>query len=301
MKFGSRCGRRGVPRGETDGRKTQRKDRRTVTDLSFALNHMAAPKLPLGAFLDLAREMGVEGVEIRNDLDGNAILDGTSAETVRREAEARGLTILSINALQRFNMWSEARAREAQQLAAYARDCGAKALVLVPVNDTAYRPAEAERLAGLRQALSALDRILGAAGLIGFVEPLGFEECSLRLKREAVDAIDELGLGARFRLVHDTFHHHLSGETETFPTRTGLVHISGVEDTQTPLNQIRDRHRVLVGPVDILGNATQIEGLLGSGYSGPLSFEPFAATVHDLPDIKGALKGSMAFLEASLG
>ena len=33
-----------------------------------------------------------------------------------------------------------------------------------------------------------------------------------------------------FRLVHDTFHHHLAGEAAIFPELTGLVHISGVDD-----------------------------------------------------------------------
>ena len=213
----------------------------------------------------------------------------------------RGLTILSINALQRFNDWTEARAEEARALADYAGRCGARALVLVPVNDSGWQTPPEERRAGLRRALSGLAPILAGAGILGLVEPLGFEICSLRSKREAVAAIDELGLGDRFRLVHDTFHHHLAGEPELFPERTGLVHISGVEDRAVPLAELRDAHRVLVGPADMIGNAAARSGRCSAGgYRGPVSFEPFAASVHADPDIAGALRGSIDHLAAAL-
>ena len=73
--------------------------------LRFALNHMVAPQLDLRSFFQLARDVGVTDVEIRNDIAGKAIIDGTSAATVRALAEEAGVTILTINALQRFNRW----------------------------------------------------------------------------------------------------------------------------------------------------------------------------------------------------
>jgi 2-keto-myo-inositol isomerase len=208
--------------------------------------------------------------------------------------------ILSINALQRFNEWGPAREREAALLAAYARDCGAKALVMCPVNSREDRRSEAQRADDLRRSLAALVPILGDHGILGLVEPLGFEESSLRLKRVAVDAIDAVGGAAVFRLVHDTFHHFLAGETELFPERTGLVHISGVEDRNLPRDAIRDAHRVLVGPGDLMGNVGQIRALLASGYRGPFSFEPFAESVQSLRDQAGALRESMAFVRRGL-
>jgi 2-keto-myo-inositol isomerase len=133
-------------------------------------------------------------------------------------------------------------------------------------------------------------------GLTGLVEPLGFAESSLRFKREAVAAIDELGASS-FRLVHDTFHHAVAGEEDIFPARTGLVHISGVDDPALPLRSLRDGHRVLVGPRDRLGTAGQLRRLLDGGYGGYVSFEPFAESVHALAGIKGALAESMAVLD----
>jgi 2-keto-myo-inositol isomerase len=267
--------------------------------LSFAINHMAAPAKSFAELVELARALGLDQVEIRNDLKGVPISDGTAPERIREVAEAGGVRILSINALQRFIDWNDARAAEAEALARYAQGCGAQALVLCPVNDVRYRLTEGERRDRLRQALRGLAPILAEAGISGLVEPLGFEESSLRLKADAVEAIEDLDLGERFRLVHDTFHHYLAGEVRMFPDWTALVHISGVDDESLPLSRIRDEHRILVGPDDILGNIGQIVALM-EGYSGPYSFEPFAASVHASRDIAGALERSMHLIDREL-
>jgi 2-keto-myo-inositol isomerase len=266
----------------------------------FALNHITSPGLRFADFLKLAGQLGVDAVEIRNDLRGVEIGDGTPAAEVRRAAKAAGVEILSINALQRFNEWGPAREREAVELAAYARDCGARALVMCPVNSREDTRGAMQRVDDLRRSLAALVPILGDHGILGLVEPLGFAESSLRLKRVAVEAIDAVGGGAVFRLVHDTFHHFLAGETELFPERTGLVHISGVEDRSLPHDAIRDAHRVLVGPGDLTDNVGQIEALRAGGYRGPFSFEPFAESVQTLRDQAGALRASMAFVRQGL-
>ncbi|MBB6484465.1 TIM barrel protein [Rhizobium lusitanum] len=270
-----------------------------MSSIRFALNHMCAPSMTLESFFAAAKELGIDNVEIRNDLAGNAILDGTPARAVRELAVRQGLTITSINALQRFNEWNDERAGEAAELIDYARDCGAKALVLVPVNDGSGREPDVRR-ANLRKALSALKPMLEAAGIVGLVEPLGFEICSLRLKSEAADAIEELGATSTFRLVHDTFHHHLAGEAATFPQLTGLVHISGVSDPDVSVADMRDPHRVLVDAEDRLDNVGQLRSLLSAGYAGPASFEPFASAVHALKEPIGALKESMAYIKGQL-
>ena len=264
--------------------------------LNFGLNHMAAPAKSYEALFDLANELGISDVEIRNDLAGQAILDGTKASVVGAAAKSRGLKIISINALQRFNDWSPKRADEAKALADYAKECGALALVMCPVNDTAWQPETTERLAKLRAALQGLMPILADAGITGLVEPLGFVECSLRLKSEAVAAIDAVGGAARFKLVHDTFHHFVAGERDMFPLRTGLVHISGVDDAAVGADVMRDPHRVLVDGRDTIDNVGQIKALMAGGYSGPVSFEPFSDKVHQIKDIAAALSVSMAFI-----
>jgi 2-keto-myo-inositol isomerase len=267
--------------------------------ISYALNHMVAPRKSVAELMELASTLGLDQVEVRNDLDGVPIRDGTPPARIRAEAEAAGVRILSINALQRFNDWNDARASEAQALARYAQGCGAQALVLCPVNDVNYRVAKSERLGKLRDALRALAPILEGAGITGLVEPLGFEESSLRFKADAIETIEELGLKERFRIVHDTFHHYLSGETRMFPEWTGLVHISGVDDPDLPLDQMRDAHRGLIEGDDTLGNVGQIIALM-KGYDGAYSFEPFAASVHATDDVAGSLEKSIRWIDREI-
>ncbi|MBV1703150.1 MAG: TIM barrel protein [Hyphomicrobiales bacterium] len=268
--------------------------------LNFALNHMVAPSRDHQSFFDLAQQSGLKEVEIRNDLDGVALKDGTPAVQVGADAKKRGLSIISINALQKFNLWNDARAEEARELARYARDCGAQALVLCPVNDVDWQPEANVRLQYLRVALLGLAPILREFKITGLVEPLGFVECSLRLKREAVEAIDATGTAEVFKLVHDTFHHVVAGETDMFPQRTGLVHISGVEDANVPVTSMRDMHRVFVGQTDFIDNVRQMRQLLAAGYRGPFSFEPFARQVHELSDIGAAVSASCQLIENEL-
>jgi 2-keto-myo-inositol isomerase len=103
-----------------------------------------------------------------------------------------------------------------------------------------------------------------------------------------------------FRLVHDTFHHHIAAEAAIFPGRTGLVHISGVTDGSVPLSDLRDSHRVLVDGADRIGNIAQIRSLRAGGYAGPLSFEPFSAAVHASRTLEADLAASMSFITAAM-
>lgn len=266
-----------------------------AAELRFAINHMSAPQLDLPGLMQLAARLGAPEVEIRNDIAGRAIMDRTPAEEVRRMAAEAGVSILTINALQRFNDWNDERHAEASALIGYARDCGAGAIVLVPTNDGSGRD-EGDRQRRLRTALKGLRPLLAWHGVMGLVEPLGFESCSLRSKREAVEAIEDTGGATVFRLTHDTFHHALAGEDEVFAEWTGLVHISGVADPGVPLPQMRDAHRGLVDSKDRIGNLRQIARLRQAGYAGPFSFEPFAEDIRRLADPEAALRESMKFI-----
>ena len=261
--------------------------------MRFAINHITAPKLSLEAFFATARELGLTEVEIRNDLPDVVGTVGPAA--VKAAAEKAGVTIISINALYPFNVWSGDLPARAVAMADYAAASGAKALVMCPLNDGT--PVSFDDLV---TALKAMKPILRERGLTGFAEPLGFPISSLRTKAEAIRAIDAAGGGDVYRLVHDTFHHHLAGETEFFPERTGLVHISGVIDPAVSVADMLDAHRVLVDGGDRLENIAQIRTLEAAGYRGPYSFEPFATEVHELKDPAAAVKGSIDYISRAL-
>lgn len=267
----------------------------------FSLNRMSAPRMPFDQYVEMCKRLGVAAIEIRNDLDDVEINDGTPATAVRAATEAAGLKILSINALQRFEQWSDDRADEAKALADYAVQCGARSLVLCPTNSRSDSRSPDTRHADLVRALVELKPILQARDLLGLIEPLGFEECALSRKSDAVKGIYAAAGERVFHLVHDTFHHHLSGEDIFYPDLTGLIHISGVEEVGLPVDRMRDGHRVLVGNADRLGNIRQLKVLIERGYRGAFSFEPFAMEISEATDIEKRLRASIDYVRAALG
>ena len=264
--------------------------------MKFALNHMVAPRLYYNEFFDLALSLGVTAVEIRNDIP-TAKMGNKNAKAIAKLASEKGITIINVNALQRWNQWSKVKADEANKLAEYTALTGAKNLILVPTNDKKFRPSHEARLDGLREALSHLKAILKDHGLIGCVEPLGFEECSLRLKAEAIAAIDAVGGTKRFKLTHDTFHHFVAGENDVFADRTALIHVSGVTDKSHTAATMRDAQREMLDVNDMIDNRGQVKRLMDAGYDGYVSFEPFAPSVHRDAAIARTISRSMDYLE----
>lgn len=246
-----------------------------------SLNRICCPNLGIREFLAAAARWGFSGVELRNDLAGGNITDDLSPQETLEAARREGVAIVSINALQRFNDGRpEAHMEELTALASLAKDLGGAALVLCPVNDREDKRSEEERQAHTAEALKAYAPVLREYGVTGLVEPLGFSISSLRTKEAAVRAIDASGQEG-YRLVHDSFHHFLAGEEAIYPARTGLIHISGVENP-APLETIGDGDRILIGPGDRMGNKEQLQGMIRGGYAGPISYEAFSPAVQNL-------------------
>lgn len=261
--------------------------------MEFAINHICTPKKALEEFFEMTKALGCNKVEIRNDLPD--VVGTRTPEEVKLAADAVGIEILSINALYPFNVWSGDLPERAVAMADYAAACGAKALVMCPLND-----GNDIAFDDIVEALKAMKPILDARGLTGLVEPLGFPISSMRKKATAIEAIKAAGGEGTYKLMHDTFHHHLAREDEFFPEWTGLVHISGVNDPAIAVDDMLDDHRVIVDRADRLENISQIKALIAAGYSGPFSFEPFAAEVHDLADGQAALAESIAYIKGQL-
>jgi len=102
----------------------------------FALNRIAAPALRLAEFFGLAAELGLSAVELRNDIRDGAVTNGLKASEVVQLAREAGVRIITINALQQFNLPS-ARAKaldELDSLLALCKEIECPALVLCPNN-----------------------------------------------------------------------------------------------------------------------------------------------------------------------
>ena len=272
----------------------------TTPAIKFGFNHMIYPALTPDQLVDAAVALGAAAIELRNDVGDNSLKDVETARRVGDKAKKAGLEVVSVNALYPFNVWNDERARQTEALARLAAAAGAKALVMCPLNEGKMLEDTPEKAASLRAALTGIRPILVAHSLMGYVEPLGFPVSSLRMKRDALAAIDAIGGADVFKLVHDTFHHAGAGEEPVFASRTGLVHISGLEDPAITFAAMLDGHRVLVGPKDRLGNVEQLRRLYADGYDGVVSFEPFATEVHGLPDPIAAVRDSMDYLREAL-
>lgn len=270
-----------------------------TTQPAFALNRIMQPNLSLTDFIKLAAECSASGVEIRNDLQNPSLLGGEKPEDIRNLCSEEGVEILTVNALQRFNdpgLFGD-KTRELTEMMDASTVVGCRRIVLCPVNDPSDKRSPDQQHIDLVSALNHYAPLFEKYGMIGLVEPLGFEICSVRFKKQAASAIAETGLSRHYQIVHDTFHHYLSGEEAFYPKETGLIHASGVYAGKK-IEEVNDDDRLLVDDKDIMDNKRQISKLYDGGFQGIMSFEPFSPEVQKLStgDIKTDVRASMEFL-----
>ncbi|MDU7868241.1 MAG: TIM barrel protein, partial [Pantoea sp.] len=108
-----------------------------------------------------------------------------------------------------------------------------------------------------------------------------------------------------FKLVLDTFHHHLYEQAEQeFPQgieveQIGLVHLSGVEDLR-PTAELTDEERVMLSDGDVLNSVVQVKRLEMLGYKGIYAFEPFSSQLDSWTpaEIERQIRHSIELLQA---
>jgi 2-keto-myo-inositol isomerase len=268
--------------------------------IRFALNRTCAPQLPLEDFIALATSVGVRAVEIRNDIDGREFHDGTPAAEVRARLDAAGLEVASVNALQRFNEWTPTRAREAEAIIAYAAALGAPGLVLCPVHneDHGWTAAEAEK--NLRDGLRNLRPILLDHGVTGYVEPLGMTGSTMKRQDMAVAAVSDIDGWDAYQLCYDTFQFFRCGDTQLFPERIGLAHMSGIARNDLAPGELTEPDRGLIFVGDRVGNIPLLRALKTAGYNGFVSMEPFNRAVQNDPELVAHLRASLDYVAALL-
>jgi 2-keto-myo-inositol isomerase len=284
-----------------------------LTKKCFALNRIISPFMGFAEFVKFTASLGLSKIEIRNDLPGKPevedIVDGLKQAEVNAITQGEGVSIISINALQKFNLPTGRKNRVEElkkmlELAA-AIDCGA--VVLCPNNDKDDVRPPRQKYLDTAAALAEYGPLFVKYGIAGFVEALGFGISSLASVPVIVEAIKASGYGC-YRVLLDSFHHYIGPDSKSIfgmdglgasyeIPYTGLVHISGVED-DIPVDQFLDGHRVLIGPGDRMDNRELVRHLDNSGYLGTFSFEPFGRAVQELPPDKLAsgIEASLKYL-----
>jgi 2-keto-myo-inositol isomerase len=243
-------------------------------------------------------------VELRNDLQDRGIIDEYEPEHIVELLNRYDLKVITINALQKFNLASRLGTlqEELSGLIDLACSIGCPAIVLCPNNDPNDSRDADQVFSETVTALQAFAPLLERGERWGYIEPLGFSESSLRSLETAYRVIQESGRSC-YKIVHDTFHHHLGPDTLSSLSAgydiscTGLIHVSGVEEA-LPDDQYRDGHRLLTGPNDRLNSREQIRFLEKLGYTGDISFEPFSEEVQNMPlgELENRIKDSIAYL-----
>lgn len=270
-----------------------------IPNARFCINRKIAPSLTLPQFFKLVSQLGIHNVELRNDMPSGRVTDDLSGDEVKALARESGIRIVTINALYPFNQLNEEVLQRTRQLLSDAQAVGAESLVLCPLNDGT--PISA---ADTVSALKTLAPLFAEAGIQGLVEPLGFPQSSLRSATQAQTLIQEAGVP--FRLLIDTFHHHLFEDAEqTFEQeidiqQIGLVHLSGVTDPR-PVNQLTDEERIMLSADDRLRSKQQVERLEKMGYTGLYAFEPFSSVMNSWQeaDIAREIRDSIQLLNHS--
>ncbi len=270
----------------------------------FALNRITIPSLGLEDFFRFSADLGLAKVELRNDLNGRDVIDGLPPPRAVALAEQYGVRIITINALQKFNL-KAVRAKameELEKLLDLAAAIRCPAVVLCPNNDTKDSRDAVTRVSETVDALKAFGPLFMKRGILGYVEPLGFPESSLSSILVAMDAARSSGFTC-YRAVYDTFHHYLGPDTEKDigslydVSRTGLIHASGVE-SGIAKEKYRDEHRVLPTAEDRTASREQIQRHVALGYAGDISLEPFSSAVQSMlpKELAAAVKQSVEYL-----
>jgi 2-keto-myo-inositol isomerase len=265
--------------------------------ITLALNRTCAPHLPLADFIALAQAVGVTSVEVRNDIAGQEFADGMSASDLRAHLADAGLTLASVNALQRFNHWTPDREAEARALIAYAAALGAPGLVLCPT----HMPGDDQGHADLVQGLTALKPILADHGVTGYVEPLGMRHSTMSHQAQAVAAVDAVDGWANFALCYDTFQHFRASDDALFPERIGLMHISGIARPDLTPSELTEPDRGFVFAGDRVGTVARLRTMMDAGYSSFVSMEPFSPETQQDPQIRARLQASLDHVRAAVG
>lgn len=259
-----------------------------IDRIRFGLNRIISSSLNIRDFFQLANELELAWVELRNDLPGRKLLDYFTAQEIRYLAQRYHVRIYSINALQQFNNLAEIKKikGELTLLLRVAQEIECKAIVLCPMNTGDDDRGTEKQILDSVNALQEFMPLFRESGISGYIEPLGFGTSSLSSMLTTLEIIKEIRYDG-YKIVYDTFHHAIGPDDLEMLARdydvqfTGLVHVSSVT-ADIPSEQFRDEHRNLDFFADRLNSKKQIEFLMEHGYQGVISFEPFAEEVQKL-------------------
>jgi sugar phosphate isomerase/epimerase len=240
------------------------------------LNTSTIRPAPLSEKIRLAGEAGFRAIEPWND-DVDAYLKaGGSMESLRRELQAAGLSVVSMIAVMGWigcpDAERDARRREATRRMEQAAALGSPFIVASPPGGRV----DLDRAARDYRELLGIGRQVGvrpAMEFLGFVEHVKDIATAWEIVQRAGDPQGTIVLD---------FFHMVRGQSTTVDEirrlpaeKIAIVHLDDVP-YRKPFAEMSDADRVYPGDGDIPLNA-MIDALRETGYQGPLSLELFNA------------------------
>ncbi|MCO6543340.1 MAG: TIM barrel protein [Lactobacillus sp.] len=252
----------------------------------FCLNRKAAPAISLDKTISLVASLGIKNIELRNDLygipDNSSILDKMSELDVKRVLEDNDVSVETINAvgnMDRRDMIDDNLASLTEMLD-MTKDLQLKNIIFCPVRSKDDVRSARQRQEDAIANIKDYSQLLKKYNVNGLIEPLGFEDSTLRFPWEGQFIIDQAGVD-NFKLVADTFHYYLANVTDDdFDNKVdvayiGLVHLSSVMNNKSR-RYLDDQDRYMLDEADIMNSIHIAHNIENAGYHGLYAFEPFS-------------------------
>ena len=126
------------------------------------------------------------------------------------------------------------------------------------------------------------------------------EQMTMKMQKMAVAAVTDIDGWDAYQLCYDTFQYFRCGDSQLFPERIGLAHMSGIARKDLAPGGLTEPDRGLVFADDRVGNIAQLRLLLAAGYSGFISMEPFSPETQRDPDLPARLRQSLELVRAAI-
>ncbi|PJG64372.1 inosose isomerase [Yersinia kristensenii] len=270
----------------------------------FCINRKIAPSLSIESFFCLVKKCGLNKVELRNDMLGGKVTDELSSAQLNALADEYEIEIVTINALQYFNLpeYRPALLKETENMLKQAKAINCRGVILCPNCSANDRRSAEQKEQDTVEALVLLAPLFKKYQVTGLVEPLGFEISSLRSHLLTQSIIRKSA--APYKMVLDTFHYYLSDiaqaefDAHIDINTIGLVHLSGVEEARLK-HTLTDEDRIMLSEQDKLNSKQQVANLERLGYQGIYAFEPFSSQLNTWSetDIEREIHQSIVYLQ----
>lgn len=256
------------------------------------LNGATIMTTPTGRHIQIARETGYAGVEVRAERLLEAPDEVAAAMNIVRPGEIWSLNGIQLQLTPEGHLDRERLATEMAPRLQICRQLAAAYLLVVPPRAGGADPERA--IGAMRDGLAILRDAAAGDGIGIAFEFLGFADCPIDTPELAGRVLADL---PGVDLVLDSCHWHASGAGPLtgFPIdRLAMVHLNDAPDK--PPREIEDADRLLPGR-GVIRLPELIGTLRAAGYSGPWSLETFNPDYWALPPTRIAMEGRAAIAQ----